>query len=539
MRISNVILVSIVYSMAAILSTVVSPEHLIPGISLSSGVVAASVAVYRWSTVPAILLGNLGLWLFPIDDYPLPLSATASDLFIAFICIPLWQYFSKGQIVVQNRDFAIRVALWMTLVVLPFVSILKGAVIGLQLGTYSNFETTVTRLWQGQLIGIFFLAPLLAQTFRKVEARAIELPSLLVGIKQLTPHAAMILLVLLWFADYFRDYPELLLLLSLASYIVIVMRSSVASMSFTALIVLLLFHYMSHLRQVPIAMTDGDFLTLALALGVFGPGWFLMLQLEKLRKIALDEQSSGQLAKDDALRTTTAMFDALNRLSLSRDNETGNHILRTQHYVRAIAQELQLSSSKHAEQLTNQFIDTLFIAAPLHDIGKVGIPDSILLKPGKLNDDQWAVMKTHALIGERVLTSATGEVANFDLSIASEVAGGHHEKWDGSGYPRGLEGEQIPLSARIMAIADVFDALTTARVYKEAWPHDKAIAEIKMLSGSHFDPVVVQALLNIQPELLRISQQFSDEGGPLESGPSPTIGARPLNASFSDPLAGF
>ena len=335
----------------------------------------------------------------------------------------------------------------------------------------------------------------------------------------------MIALAFIWFSEYFQDYPELLLLLALTSLVFIIKQASVMAFSFSALIVLLISAYMSHLGQVPIAMMDGDFLTLALALGVFGPGWFLMLQL--------------QLARDDASRTTTAMFDALNRLSLSRDNETGNHILRTQHYVRAIAQELQLGSSKHAEQLTDQFIDTLYKAAPLHDIGKVGIPDSILLKPGKLDDDQWAVMKTHAMIGERVLTSAADEVANFDLSLAGEVAGGHHEKWDGSGYPRGLKGEQIPLSARIMAIADVFDALTTARVYKAAWPHDKAIAEIKMLSGSHFDPVVAQALLNIQPELLSISQRFSDENGPLESGPSPTIGARPLNPSFSEPLANF
>ena len=523
MRVSSVVIIGLLYWLSAVLSTTISPEHHIVAIDLSFGVTAASIAVFRWLTIPGILLGSLAVWLFPIVEYTPLLSEMASNMILALISIPIWQRVHKGRIVVQNRNFAIRVVLAMAFVMIPLLSIVTSAAIALELGTYSNFETNAIRLWQGQLIGIFFMAPSLAQAFRKIEARAIELPSLLVGIKQVTPHAVMIALAFIWFSDFFQDYPELLLLLALASLVFIITHASVMAFGFSALIVLLLSAYMADLGQIPIAMMDGDFLTLALALGVFGPGWFLILQLQTLRSVVLDEQSSGQLARDDALRTTAAMFDALNRLSLSRDNETGNHILRTQHYVRAIAQELQLSSSKHAEQLTDQFIDTLYKAAPLHDIGKVGIPDSILLKPGKLDDDQWAVMKTHAMIGERVLTSAAGEVANFDLGVAGEVAGGHHEKWDGSGYPRGLEGEQIPLSARIMAIADVFDALTTARVYKEAWPHDKAIAEIKMLSGSHFDPVVVQALLNIQPELLRISQQFSDEDGPLESGPSPTI----------------
>ena len=153
----------------------------------------------------------------------------------------------------------------------------------------------------------------------------------------------------------------------------------------------------------------------------------------------------------------------------------------------------------------------MFVAAPLHDVGKVGIPDSILLKPGKLTESEWTVMKTHALIGENVLLSAADEAGSADLKIAGDLAGGHHEKWNGTGYPRALAGEAIPLSARIMAIADVYDALTSSRVYKSAWSHAEAKSEIASLSGTQFDPQVVKAFFAAETEIVLIAEQFKDQ----------------------------
>lgn len=161
------------------------------------------------------------------------------------------------------------------------------------------------------------------------------------------------------------------------------------------------------------------------------------------------------------------MLSTLNAIALARDNETGQHILRTQHYVKTIALRLR-ALGHYLEELNDTNIDTMFKAAPLHDIGKVGIPDNILLKPGRLTDDEWAIMKTHALIGENTLAATKHDKDQSHLlSVAKNIAGGHHEWWNGEGYPRGLQGQQIPLEARIMAIADVYDALVSERVYKK------------------------------------------------------------------------
>ena len=179
--------------------------------------------------------------------------------------------------------------------------------------------------------------------------------------------------------------------------------------------------------------------------------------------------------------------------------------------VRAIALALRDLSVPHASQLDDETIEAMFLAAPLHDVGKVGIPDSILLKPGKLTESEWTTMKTHALVGENVLLSAADQAGSDDLRIAGELAGGHHEKWNGTGYPRKLVGEDIPLSARIMAIADVYDALTSSRVYKSAWSHKDAISEIASLSGAQFDPQIVEAFFAAEPEIVLIAQQFKDQ----------------------------
>jgi hypothetical protein len=207
----------------------------------------------------------------------------------------------------------------------------------------------------------------------------------------------------------------------------------------------------------------------------------------------------------------SAMLTSLISLSLVRDNETGQHIIRTQNYVKIIAKRLQ-QLSFYKDQLSDRQIEVFYKVAPLHDLGKVGIPDSILKKPGKLSDEEWGIMKTHAAIGENILSSVESDTkSKFEVvTIAAEISGGHHEKWDGSGYPRALIGEQIPLSARIMALADVYDALTSARVYKPAWPHEQACMYIIAKSGSAFDPFVVTAFVAETETFRAIAKKFRD-----------------------------
>jgi HD-GYP domain-containing protein (c-di-GMP phosphodiesterase class II) len=210
------------------------------------------------------------------------------------------------------------------------------------------------------------------------------------------------------------------------------------------------------------------------------------------------------------------LLATLGSLARARDEETGNHIQRTRNYVRVLAEQLA-GRGKLEHGGRENFVATLHKVAPLHDIGKVGIPDSILLKPGKLDAEQWEIMKTHASIGENVLGAAAAgpglEASEFRLNLlatASEIAGGHHENWDGSGYPRGLAGRQIPQSARLMALADVYDALTTERPYKKPWSHADAMAEIVALRGRKFDPDIVDAFLELQEEFQSIAARYRD-----------------------------
>ena len=215
--------------------------------------------------------------------------------------------------------------------------------------------------------------------------------------------------------------------------------------------------------------------------------------------------------KVHAQKTEKQMLMTLNALALARDNETGNHIIRTQNYVRGLALRLRMMGH-YVNELNDQCIDTLYKAAPLHDIGKVGIPDNILNKMGRLSDQEWQVMKSHAAIGEAVLSSDDIEVGGDQgvVKKAIQIAGGHHEKWDGTGYPRGLKGNAIPLSARIMALADVYDALVSERVYKSGWTHEDAVKEIVSKSGIHFDPLVVAALIEEQSNFQEIAKKYRD-----------------------------
>jgi putative two-component system response regulator len=202
---------------------------------------------------------------------------------------------------------------------------------------------------------------------------------------------------------------------------------------------------------------------------------------------------------------------AMASLAETRDNETGNHIRRTQHYVRALALELR-KQPKFAAALDDAQIELLFKSAPLHDIGKVGIPDAILLKPGKLTPDEFEVMKSHCRLGRDAIVAAEAlleEPVSF-LEYAREIAYSHQEKWDGTGYPEGLAGERIPLSARLMAVADVYDALISRRVYKPSLPHDQAMAIIREGRGKHFDPDVVDAFLAIHEACRAIAERYAD-----------------------------
>ena len=203
---------------------------------------------------------------------------------------------------------------------------------------------------------------------------------------------------------------------------------------------------------------------------------------------------------------------AMGALAESRDPETGNHIRRTQHYVRVLAQALS-KMPQYQQLLTPEIITAMYKSAPLHDIGKVGIADNILLKPGKLTEEEFEIMKKHAAYGRDAIVAAEKsiEVADNFLTFAKEIAYSHHEKWDGTGYPEGLAAEDIPLSARLMAIADVYDALISSRVYKPAFSHEKAVTIIAEGRGSHFDPNMVDCFLSITDEFNAIALQFLDQ----------------------------
>ncbi|MDD3213558.1 MAG: two-component system response regulator [Eubacteriales bacterium] len=208
--------------------------------------------------------------------------------------------------------------------------------------------------------------------------------------------------------------------------------------------------------------------------------------------------------------TQEATIEAIAYLAEYRDPETGGHIKRTKNYVRVLAERLQ-ENSKYKDVLSEEVVDNMYNSAPLHDIGKIGIRDDVLLKPGKLTDEEFSEMKKHTEIGFNALNLASQKLGeNSFLQYAMIFSKYHHEKWDGSGYPDHIAGGEIPIAGRIMAIADVYDALTSARVYKPAFPHQKAVEIIVEESGKHFDPEIVEAFLSVKDEFEKISKLFSD-----------------------------
>lgn len=193
--------------------------------------------------------------------------------------------------------------------------------------------------------------------------------------------------------------------------------------------------------------------------------------------------------------TRLEVIRRLGRAAEYRDDMTGFHIVRMSRYSQLLGRAAGMSEID---------ADMLLNASPMHDIGKIGIPDRVLMKPGKLDADEWTIMQTHVDIGVEILSGSSSELMN----MAAEVAQNHHEKWDGSGYPRAIAGEEIPLTGRVVAIADVFDALTTERPYKKAWSIDESIEFLKEQKGKHFEPRLVDLFIEILPDILTIRQQY-------------------------------
>ena len=223
----------------------------------------------------------------------------------------------------------------------------------------------------------------------------------------------------------------------------------------------------------------------------------------------LENEVERRTRENLAIQDVTIL--ALASLAETRDLETGNHIRRTQHYVRILAEQLK-SHPRFGWHLTDENIQMLYKSAPLHDIGKVGVPDHILLKRGQLTPEETELMKMHTTLGRNAIQSAEDQLGmpvDF-LCTAKEIAYYHQEKWDGTGYPTGCKGEEIPISARIMALADTYDALISKRPYKEAMTHEQAAAIIREGSGTHFDPEIVSAFEDAQEEFRAIAARFSD-----------------------------
>lgn len=235
-----------------------------------------------------------------------------------------------------------------------------------------------------------------------------------------------------------------------------------------------------------------------------------------------------------SLESRDVTIFTLAKLAESRDPETGAHLERIREYCRVLCESL-LEHGPYVDQIDGDYVQLVYLSSPLHDIGKVGIPDHVLLKPGKLTADEFQIMKRHAQIGWETLDAAVRvrPEAEF-LRMARDIAGSHHEKFDGSGYPHGTKGQNIPLCGRIVALADVYDALTNKRVYKEAFSHDTARDIILEGTGKHFDPAIVEAFLKNEEQFALIRQRFADDDPairfelPPHAVPKPTSELQPV-----------
>ncbi len=270
-------------------------------------------------------------------------------------------------------------------------------------------------------------------------------------------------------------------------------------------------------EQKGFAVGAVDYITKPISIPILLARVATQLQLKEARdqlknQNAILEEKVAQRTKELQISQDISIL-AMSSLAEIRDNETGNHIRRTQYYVKYLAEQMA-RVDKYADLLDSRTIELLFKSAPLHDIGKVGIPDRILHKPARLDDDEFEIMKTHAQLGADAIMEAESLLGNKETSFlvfAREITACHHEKWDGSGYPTGLKGEEIPLSARLMAVADVYDALISRRVYKPAFSHEKAVALILQGRGTHFDPDIIDIFETMTDAFKAIAQRFSDD----------------------------
>lgn len=224
--------------------------------------------------------------------------------------------------------------------------------------------------------------------------------------------------------------------------------------------------------------------------------------------LRLEERVSEQV--EQISKAHLAMIFSMSKLAESRDPETGEHLERMREYCRIIADELK-EHTQYAAVIDEKYIENMYLASPLHDIGKVGVPDRVLLKPGKLTAEEFEEIKKHPTLGADTLRAVSQECPDNDfVKIGIEIAETHHEKWDGSGYPKGLAGKDIPLAGRILALGDVYDALTSKRVYKDAFSHEKSREIIVEGRGKHFDPDVVDAFLRREEEFVEVRKNFVD-----------------------------
>lgn len=284
------------------------------------------------------------------------------------------------------------------------------------------------------------------------------------------------------------------------------------------------------LEHIPVillsAITDCDFKTKGFSLGAvdYITKPFEIIEVKarvktqlKLEEVRLILENQNLILEEKVKertelleRTNFAAIYCLAALAETRDPDTGEHIKRTQKYIRELALELQ-GKDKYKEILTNEYINLLYKSAPLHDIGKVGVKDSILLKAGKLTTEEFEEMKKHTIYGEHSLTVGINELGEDSfLTIAREIALTHHEKWDGTGYPSGLSKKEIPISGRLMALSDVYDALVSKRVYKDALTHEQAKRIILEGKKSHFDPEIVDAFIKRENEFIKIMEECKD-----------------------------
>lgn len=268
-------------------------------------------------------------------------------------------------------------------------------------------------------------------------------------------------------------------------------------------------------EQLGLALGAVDYITKPISAPLVLARIKTQLGMKRMQDFLRDQNHYLESEVERRVQEVAALQDvtihAMASLAETRDSETGNHIRRTSHYLKALAEQVR-HLPRFRDFLTDKTIELLFKTAPLHDIGKVGIPDHILLKPGRFEPHEMAIMKTHTTLGRDAILAAERELGievDF-LKYAKEIAYSHHEKWDGTGYPLGLAGEQIPISARLMALADVYDALISCRIYKDGMRHEDAVKIIAEGRGTHFDADIVDAFLRIQHQFQAISSRYAD-----------------------------